>query len=258
MFNVMSIPAFYDNYIWCIIAEENLAYVVDPGTAKPVIEFLHNKNLELAGILITHHHHDHTGGIEDLKAYVNHELPVYGPDSEMTAQITIKLKHEQTFSVEGINAPFKVIEIPGHTLDHIAYLINGHLFCGDTLFSAGCGRLFEGTPKQMHHSLSLISGLPEETKVYPAHEYTMGNLNFARNVEPNNSDLQNYINRCSRLTEQNIPTLPSSINTELKVNPFLRTNSREIINTLVNQFPDLKQADAVARFAALRKWKDNF
>ena len=258
MFEIKSIPAFNDNYIWCIISENNKAYVVDPGTAAPVIQFIKQHKLELSGILITHHHHDHIGGIADLQTFADVPLPVYGPDSKFILQITQTVEHGQHFKLDDIESVIRVIEIPGHTLDHIAYIVDEHLFCGDTLFSAGCGRLFEGTAEQMSHSLALITELSETTKVYPAHEYTLNNLDFARTVEPNNSKLIKYIAACTELRQQNIPTLPSNIKLELQINPFLRTDSEEVIDSLYKQFSLPPQADAVTRFAALRKWKDNF
>lgn len=257
MFEIKSIPAFNDNYIWCIIGNNKQAYVVDPGTAAPVIEFIEANQLELAGILITHHHLDHTGGIDDLQNYTKHQLTVYGPESKLIPQVTTIVINKSTFKLDGIDSLIEVFETPGHTLDHIAYLIDDHLFCGDTLFSAGCGRLFEGTPEQMYHSLNLLASLPEATKVYPAHEYTLSNLDFAIRVEPSNSDVSQYASKCQQLRRNNIPTLPSTIETELRVNPFLRVNESKIIDALT-KFPHTRQADAVTRFSALRKWKDNF
>ncbi|MBM7073509.1 hydroxyacylglutathione hydrolase [Shewanella sp. 202IG2-18] len=260
MFEVKSIPAFNDNYIWCIVTPSNTAYVVDPGTSEPVIKFIEDNNLTLTGILITHHHHDHIGGINDLQKYAGNQLVVYGPDSKYISEITCKVYEADRFKLKNIeeDVEVEVLEIPGHTLDHIAYMINGHLFCGDTLFSAGCGRIFEGTANQMYSALQKLILLPASTLVYPAHEYTLSNLKFAIEVDEQNEHLNEYILKCEQLRKSNIPTLPTTIATEIAINPFLRSNDKVISEKLMFQFPESPQQDAVSRFATLRKWKDNF
>lgn len=258
MLSVYPIPAFTDNYIWTFQdPSSQLAYVVDPGDAAPVFDYLNQRNLKLGGILITHHHWDHTGGIDDLQA--KYPVPVYGPDSAHIGQITHKLYQGDRLII-GDQLTFEILEIPGHTLDHIAFFINGQnplVFCGDTLFAGGCGRLFEGTPAQMHASLSALAQLPRNTRVCCTHEYTLGNLSFAKAVEPNNENLLERIDVDSKTREANSPTLPSTLELELETNPFLRT-----------QTPSVKQAAETFRgapclndvdvLAAIRQWKDNF
>ncbi|WP_144207235.1 hydroxyacylglutathione hydrolase [Shewanella donghaensis] len=258
MLSVIRIPAFNDNYIWLFHANNsNKAYVVDPGCGKSVLNFLNDSSLELAGILITHHHSDHTGGIEQLQLANNNALIVYGPASENITGLTHPLEGEQQLSLEFIEAAVDVITVPGHTLGHIAYQIADKLFCGDTLFSGGCGRLFEGTAKQMSASLGKLAILPTETEVYCAHEYTAANLKFALVTEPNNLALQQYIQTVTLARQHNQATIPSTIGTELAINPFLRSDSEEIKAVVSAHFKVEKPSD-LQTFTLLREWKNNF
>ncbi len=222
MLHVIPIPAFNDNYIWLIKNSHNhQAAVVDPGDAKPVLDYCQQHDITLCAILITHHHSDHTGGIADLVKHYN--IPVYGPAHENIPHCDHKLNENDQIVIEKIDQlKLKVFDIPGHTSGHIAYYGNDWLFCGDTLFAGGCGRLFEGTAKQMHQSLAKLKVLPFNTKVFCAHEYTQANLAFALTIEPNNFDLQQRIDEVNQLRQQQQPTIPSTIAIELKTNPFLR------------------------------------
>ena len=266
MLEVIAIPAFSDNYIWCIINKHsNEAIVVDPGCSQTVLNFLEKLNLELVGILITHHHPDHIGGVVDLKDQTNTTVFGYthaGPKGRKLDFIDKAFNHGDSFSILGTD--FQVIEIPGHTLDHIAFYsaqdqthLKPWLFCGDTLFSGGCGRLFEGSPSQMHNSLNKLSKFPKETEVYCAHEYTLSNLEFALSLMPNNPALQTYIEVCKVKRSKGQATLPSTIKQELLCNPFLRTNDQDLINNLAKTYKNLS-TDAVSIFTATRKAKDHF
>lgn len=257
---VHPIPAFRDNYIWAFSTDQSHVYVVDPGDAEPVFSYLAANNLHLAGILITHHHPDHTGGIKALVESGN--VPVYGPSGGHIQGITHALKDGETIQVAGLD--FRVMAVPGHTLDHIAYYCaqplqnrDGILFCGDTLFAAGCGRLFEGTPQMMYTSLRSLAALPANTAVYCTHEYTLGNLAFALAAEPGNPDIAERQAKEIRKRDAGIPTLPSDISLELRTNPFLRCHSDNLRETVSAQ-SGLVLSDDVDTFAALRRWKDNF
>lgn len=256
--NISPIPAFTDNYIWQLNDGTN-AFVVDPGDAKPVISFLDEKGLKLAGILITHHHWDHTGGIKELlEAWPG--IPVFGPQNEAIAEVTHPLNDGEHIKV--LDWQFKVFEVPGHTLDHIAYYseqLDDHdvLFCGDTLFSSGCGRLFEGTASDMYDSLNKLKSLPAETLVYCTHEYTQANLDFAKAVEPNNQAIAKRISDVAALRNENTPSVPTTLGLELKVNPFLRWDAPEVIEQASIQ-SETKVTEPVEVFAAIRSWKDRF
>lgn len=220
MSQLLPIPAFSDNYIW-LLAQEGKAWVVDPGDAEPVLDTLAKEKLKLAGILITHHHDDHTGGIAELLQHF--DIPVYGPhDSPACKVISQPLHDGDSIHLGSMN--FSVMAVPGHTLDHIAFYSAAEkiLFCGDTLFSGGCGRVFEGTYEQMYNSLLKLLALPDDTRICCAHEYTLSNLRFALTVEPDNQDLVEYQQRCERLRQKDQPTLPSTIQQEKRINPFLR------------------------------------
>ena len=215
MIEVIPLKAFTDNYIWALVSKESV-YVVDPGDANPVLEFLDENNFTLEGILITHHHFDHTGGIKTLTN--KYDIPVYGPINNRIEGITHELKENDSISV--FNEEFKIFEVPGHTLDHIAYYSESSqklLFCGDTLFSGGCGRLFEGTPAQMHDSLQKLKSLSSETLVYCTHEYTESNLNFAVVVNNENEFLKDYYSEVKAKRKKDEITLPSSIKKELSL-----------------------------------------
>lgn len=258
MMTVIPIQAFSDNYIWLIKPKNSSnVYVVDPGDATPIIEYLQTYQLCLAGILITHHHYDHTSGIAKLTDWSNNDIPVYGPASENIKGITHAINQQQDLSLLNTNLQAKVLFIPGHTLGHISYLIEDCLFCGDTLFSGGCGRLFEGSPSQMLHSLNKLAQLNDDTKVYCAHEYTQSNLKFALSIEPNNQDLISYSLWVNEQRSKHQPSLPSSIKREKMINPFLRVNTKDIAEKLDASLGQ-ENSDDVNRFALLRQWKDNF
>ncbi len=256
--HVNAIPIFNDNYIW-VIHNQNTgkAVAVDPGTAAPLEAFLQEKNLELTSLLITHHHHDHIGGINDLRRHRT-DLKVYGPRYESIDGITHPLEDGDQIQLPDINSMFKVIHTPGHTLGHICYLSPSPynwLFCGDTLFSGGCGRLFEGTPAQMYFSLKKLAELAQETLVFCAHEYTESNLRFAVKADPNNIALQEYRELVSEKRKKNQMTLPSTIGLECQINPFIRSDLAELTKT-VGQAAQKMPETGVETFAALRAWKD--
>lgn len=255
--NLIALPAFTDNYIWMLHDGTN-AIVVDPGEAAPVQAALDAHRLTLAAILVTHHHGDHVGGVDALRDRL--QGPVYGPRREDIPVPYTPLDDGDRIEVLGL--PFSVIDVPGHTAGHIAYFHDGAggdapiLFCGDTLFSGGCGRLFEGTPEQMHASLSRLAALPGETRVCCAHEYTLSNLKFARAVEPGNAALSRYSEQCEALRAKGEPTLPSRIGVEREINPFLRCAVPEVVGSAMTRGASGEQAPAV--FAALRRWKNEF
>ncbi|MGH1461754.1 MAG: hydroxyacylglutathione hydrolase [Neptuniibacter sp.] len=257
MFNVTPIPAFNDNYIWAIaLPDNNKIAVVDPGDATPVLNYLQSNQLELAAILITHHHNDHTGGVDQLRESFN--VPVYGPASSPFAGITNPLSNDDKISLFGNVLSIK--EIPGHTLDHISYFSDQtqpQIFCGDTLFLAGCGRLFEGTAKQMLSAMAYFKTLPENTEVYCTHEYSLANLAFALAVEPNNRSIAEAIQNCESMRQQDIPTLPSSIAQEKQINPFMRTQHADVISA-AQKFSGAALNEEVEVFASIREWKNQF
>ena len=257
MLSINPIPAFNDNYIWCIQMTGNAAvFVVDPGDADAVEHHLSEQNLQLAGILITHHHQDHTGGITSLTK--DRTIPVYGPDNPHIAQVTHPLSDGDSFELLGTR--FQVIATPGHTLDHIAYFSDASspvLFSGDTLFAGGCGRLFEGSAAMMHHSLNKLSILPEDTNIYCAHEYTLSNLAFCAAVEPDNTMLAKRILTDQQLRQQQQPTIPSTLGMELKTNPFLRCDQPSVI-AAAEQHSAQKLTDSASVLRVIRAWKDNF
>ncbi|MGS0743746.1 hydroxyacylglutathione hydrolase [Glaciimonas sp. GG7] len=260
--SVIAIPAFNDNYVW-LIHDGHHAAVVDPGDATPVITALNTYGLKLSAILLTHHHADHVGGVPTLLAHF--DVPVFAPASEKIANVTKLLKEGDIVNVPQLPLTLSVLDIPGHTSGHIAYVAHQQnwLFCGDTLFAGGCGRLFEGTPAQMVHSLGKLSVLPPQTQVYCAHEYTLSNLRFAQAVEPGNQALIERIATEQAKRERGIPTVPSSIAVENATNPFLRYQQPEIIASLQRSehralLGNPAENDPIAAFAALRLWKNTF
>ncbi|GIX25080.1 MULTISPECIES: hydroxyacylglutathione hydrolase [Caldimonas] len=253
---LLALPAFTDNYIW-MLHDGREALVVDPGEAAPVIEALQTHGLRLSGILVTHHHGDHVGGIDALRSVLHG--PVYGPAREAIPPPYTPLCDGQRVQWRGLD--FEVIDVPGHTAGHIAFWSPGAgegplLFCGDTLFSAGCGRLFEGTPAQMSASLARLAALPGSTKVCCAHEYTLSNLRFAQAVEPGNAALAEYVRHCEALRARGQPTLPSTIARERAINPFLRCREPEVVAAARRRQPTAD--DAVSVLAALREWKNDY
>ncbi|MGS0694075.1 hydroxyacylglutathione hydrolase [Shewanella sp. 0m-4] len=258
MLQITPLPALNDNYIWLLQSQQSTGvYVVDPGDGQVVIDYLTLRKQPLLGILITHHHYDHTDGIEPLLNHFGQNVPVYGPQSENINGVNRPITAGGTLALENCELNARVIQVPGHTLGHISYLIEDALFCGDTLFSGGCGRLFEGTAEQMYQSLMQLSHLPDNTRVFCAHEYTLANLKFAARVEPKNPALIEYTAKARTLRAQNKPTLPSSIGLEKAINPFLRAGSTEIQQILAVQFQQ-PISNPLQSFALLRQWKDNF
>jgi hydroxyacylglutathione hydrolase len=253
---LIPIPAFADNYLW-LLHDGKRALVVDPGDAEPVLRALEQSALQLESILVTHHHADHTGGVDALREATG--ATVYGPATERIPAPFKPLHEGDTVPTLGLD--FQVLDVPGHTAGHIAFYtpaMDGKplLFSGDTLFSGGCGRLFEGTPAQMLASLDKLATLPGATRVCCTHEYTLANLRFALAVEPDNTDLAAYQQHCLRLREQGQPTLPSSIAQEMLINPFLRTRQANIV-AAAHRF-DASTHDDTSVFAALRQWKNQF
>jgi hydroxyacylglutathione hydrolase len=255
--NVRPVGAFSDNYIWLIDSPSAHGRVlaVDPGDAAPVIAELERSGATLAAILLTHHHLDHIGGVPELLRRA--AVPVIGPHDTRIAQRTRAVRDGERCDLPDLGLSFEILEIPGHTLSHIAFCGHGALFCGDTLFSAGCGRLFEGTPEQMNDSLTKLRKLPPETQVFCGHEYTAANLRFALTVEPANRAALEYQARVERLRAQGKPTLPSTLDLESQVNPFLRCNEPAVIKA-AEAHAGHSLPDPTAVFGVLRAWKDQF
>lgn len=260
---IIAIPAFQDNYIWMLLDETGKrAAVVDPGDAAPVIDTLQARGLDLAAVLVTHHHADHIGGLAALRARYP-GVTVHGPHNPAIDGIDRRWRAGESLALDGFGVRFEVFEVPGHTLDHIAWYgpkLEGAdprpvLFCGDTLFAGGCGRLFEGTAAQMHASLSRLAALPGDTLVYCAHEYTASNLRFARRVEPDSLALARRDAEVSALRAANRPTVPSSIAVERATNPFLRVGQAQV-RQAAQAFSGRSLDDEIAVLGAVRHWKD--
>ncbi|MDR9827535.1 hydroxyacylglutathione hydrolase [Vibrio sp. FNV 38] len=252
MLHVKSIPAFNDNYIWLIKNSRQGCAVVDPGDAQPVLDYLALHDLELEAILITHHHNDHIGGVAELVRQFP-QVDVLAPLNEPIPTVTQSLQGGDQFEL--FDERFLVLDLQGHTAGHIGFVGDGKLFCGDVLFSAGCGRVFEGTMEQMWLSLNKIAKLPSETEVYCAHEYTLSNLAFALAVEPNNPQLLNYRDEAIRLRGMQQSTLPTTIEREKQINPFMRLEEVSVIKSVINRTPT---SDPLSVFTALREWKNEF
>lgn len=255
MLDITPIPAFADNYIWMIRNPDSrhVAFV-DPGEAQRVIQKVEMEHLFPVAILITHHHGDHIGGVRELVERFP-GIKVYGPANESITAITHKLREGDSVELSELNARFQVLDVPGHTRGHIAYYGHDVLFCGDTLFACGCGRLFEGTPVQMENSLSKIAALPANTLIYCAHEYTLDNIGFARWVEPENEDLLLRDEMDMARQEKGVPTVPSTLDQELKTNPFLRYKVPGVKQAAEKYAKRSLKTDAEV-FGAIREWKD--
>lgn len=256
MLNVLAVPAFQDNYLW-LIHDGMHAAVVDPGDAAPILATLTAHRLSLAAILLTHHHADHVGGVPGLLR--EFDVPVFGPSREDITHITQPLTEGDTITVPSLGLKLDVLDVPGHTRGHIAYFAPEYswLFCGDTLFAGGCGRLFEGTPEQMVASLTKLEALPDKTQIFCAHEYTLANLRFAREVEPTNSELTTRIQQEQAKRDQGLPTVPSTIGMEKATNPFLRFREPGIADRLIAT-GHLSSREPIAVFTALRQWKNSY
>lgn len=256
MISIIPIPAFSDNYIWTLVdSNHQNAILVDPGDAKPALSYLNQKKLKLLAILITHHHWDHTNGVEEVLKMFN--VPVFASKKEKTAHATDLVEQGNEVSINNFPLKFSVMDIPGHTKGHIAYYTPGILFCGDTLFAAGCGRLLEGSAQELYQSLSKLSSLPLDTKVYCAHEYTLANLRFAKTVEPHNPKIIEKIKLITKLRDNSEASLPSTLKEEKATNPFLRCAQPEIIKN-VEAFSGKRLSNSLEVFTYLRQWKDSF
>lgn len=250
--NLNSIPAFQDNYIWVLVDDDYRCVIVDPGESAPVLRAIKENDWQPEAILLTHHHNDHTGGVPELRAHFPH-LVVYGPAEAQDKGVTHVVEEGENILIR--EWEFSVFTTPGHTLGHLCFYSKPYLFCGDTLFSGGCGRLFEGTPAQMYQSLQKINALPDDTVICCAHEYTLGNMKFAVSLLPEDRAIQDYYHKVKELRAKNQKTLPVILKNERQINLFLRTDDTDLINK-INQETNLQQPEQ--RFAWLRSKKDNF
>lgn len=256
MVNILTVKAFDDNYIWLIKdSQSQHCIVVDPGDAAPVLEILSAQHLIIDAIILTHGHYDHIDGVAALQETMDQPVFVYSKKQLFNESFLVK--EGQTLDFFAGRFSLKVMEVPGHTLDHVAYYNESLLFCGDTLFSGGCGRVFEGTYQQMFASLTRLANLPDSTQVYCAHEYTQNNLIFALHIEPKNTELLQYIKLVSKKRQQGLATIPTTIGREKAVNPFLRCHASSLFNGLQARLAK-EFCDPVSCFSALRKYKDSF
>lgn len=254
MLDILPIRALKDNYIW-LIKHENQVAIVDPGEAEPVIEYCDSHGLRPCAILITHHHWDHTNGIAELVE--KYDMPIYGSAKDNISNLTHELNEGDTVVLAELDAEFSVIHVPGHTLGAICFIGHGVVFTGDTLFLAGCGRLFEGTPEQMHESLNKIKTLADDTLIYCGHEYTESNLRFAATVEPDNADIKARMRLVDTQLAEGLPTIPATIGIEKATNPFLRCEY-EHVHKKVSGYSEKSLNSTAEVFAELRAWKDTF
>jgi hydroxyacylglutathione hydrolase len=250
--NLISIPAFQDNYIWVLVDDEQHCIIVDPGDAAPVLKAIEENGWQPEAILLTHHHNDHVGGVPALRAKFPH-LVVYGPQETHDKGTTRVVKDGEKVIIRGCE--LSVFATPGHTSGHISFFSFPYLFCGDTMFSGGCGRLFEGTPTQMYQSFQKINALPDETLICCAHEYTLANMKFSLSILPEDPAIQDYYHKVNELRVKKQNTLPVILKNERKINLFLRTDDVDLINK-INKETNLQQPEE--RFAWLRSKKDNF
>lgn len=253
MLQLHPLPAFTDNYIWTLAAPDGQAVVVDPGDAAPVLAAA-DKGLRPVAVLLTHHHPDHAGGVAELRD--RFDIPCFAPHDERIAADCQRVGDGDRVRIPELDLEFDVIALPGHTLTHIAFHGHGYLFCGDTLFSLGCGRLFEGTPKQMLSSLDKLAALPEELLVCCGHEYTLSNGQFAKVAEPDNRARDQRLEQAAGLRAEGLPSVPSTLASERACNPFLRVEQPGIQASLLAQ--GLAAGDRENSFASLRAWKDGF
>lgn len=255
MITIKPIPALRDNYIWAIVDEKSKkTVIVDPGEAAPVIHFLTTNSLSLMAILLTHHHWDHINGVAALEPYCN---VVIGPAKDNVASLTSAVDQGDNVNIAGFPIIFNVMSIPGHTNGHIAFYANGMLFCGDTLFAAGCGRAFEGTPETLYASLQKMAQLPSDTPIYCGHEYTQNNLRFAEQVEPRNQAIKTRIKEVEKRRSMNLPTLPSTLALEKETNPFLRCQEKDVIAS-ASSYAKKTLTTPEQVFKHLRQWKNEF
>ncbi|MCW8944117.1 MAG: hydroxyacylglutathione hydrolase [Sedimenticola sp.] len=255
MLEITPVKAFKDNFIWMLHNPgSGTAVAVDPGESAPVLAWLEANELKLSAILITHKHIDHTGGVMDLQ-FAFPKVAVLGPSNEAIRGIKVRLKEGEHPTIPGLDADFEVLEVPGHTEGHIAYFGEGSLFCGDTLFSAGCGGIFGGTHEQMHASLQRIAALPAETEIYCAHEYTLDNLGFAKWVEPDSPAILLREQEAQALLAKGDNTVPSSLQTELQTNPFLRVGLPSV-KAAAENYVGHSLSEGAEVFTAVRRWKD--
>lgn len=259
MWRAEPIPAFTDNYLWLLTGDASSVAIVDPGDATPVLKLLEARCLSIGAILITHHHADHIGGLMELLSHFPN-AEVYGPKDDRISHVTHRVAEGDTFCLDFLPSCFRVIEVPGHTRTHIAYYAsdNGYkLFCGDTIFACGCGRLFEGSSEQMHNSLLKLRSLPADTDIYCAHEYTLANIAFAKCVEPGNSALLDRERDAKMLRQVDRPTVPSALSLECETNPFLRFDCQTVIDAASRHSGRLLRS-GVEVFAHIRQWKDKW
>ncbi|MHB1543127.1 MAG: hydroxyacylglutathione hydrolase [Gammaproteobacteria bacterium] len=256
MITVTAIPALQDNYIWALVSETGGVVIVDPGAADPVIRYFDQKHCHLEAILLTHHHPDHIDGVEPLLGYLNTQVPVYGP-FDVLGRVAVERVHEADRITLPSDMALTVLSVPGHTTDHVAYQGDGLLFPGDTLFSAGCGRLFEGRMEDLFNSVQRLGSLNPTTRTYPAHEYTLANLAFAATLEPDNRLIAQYRGQARKQRMQNRATLPTTVGLEHAVNPFLRTATSSI-RTAAEHHAGKTLRQPFEIFRELRLWKDHF